>query len=258
MLDVARTGVSARRIVPHYQPKVDLRTGQIIGFEALVRCTRTIGDPLLPEAFSHAFGDRELAREISSQMLKSVLHDMRRWVAQGVAFGHVALNTCAADFHGDDFAERLLDELKRHQLEPSLLEIEVTEGVFLGRGASYVARALSVLSQSGIRVALDDFGTGFASLTHLKQFKVDILKIDRSFVAGIGKSADDTAIVRALIGLGQSLGIKTVAEGIETIEQAVFVKGHGCDSGQGYLYGRACAARAVPGLIGNQAVRSAA
>ena len=127
--------------------------------------------------------------------------------------------------------------------------MEVTEGVFLGRGAHHVARALSVLNERGIRIALDDFGTGFASLTHLKQFPVDVLKIDRSFVAGIGTNPDDTAIVRALIGLGQSLGIETVAEGIETRAQAEFVKTHGCDVGQGFLFSTARPADMVPSII---------
>lgn len=249
MLSIAREGVEGRRIVPHYQPKVDLVSGKLVGFEALVRCERDDGMPILPEMFALAFADRKLAAAIGEQMLAKVLTDVRAWVDGGIEFGHVAINSCAADFSGDNFAERLLDGLKALDLRPSLIELEVTEGVFLGRGAHHVKRALSILSERGMRIALDDFGTGYASLIHLKQFPVDVLKIDRSFVAGIGKNPDDTAIVRALIGLGKSLGIATVAEGIETQAQAVFAKVHGCDIGQGFLYSPAQPADRVPEVI---------
>jgi EAL domain-containing protein (putative c-di-GMP-specific phosphodiesterase class I) len=134
-------------------------------------------------------------------------------------------------------------------LAPSMIELEVTEGVFLGRGSQHVSRALAILSKAGMRIALDDFGTGYASLTHLKQFRVDVLKIDRSFVSGIGRNLDDTAIVRALIGLGNSLGIATVAEGIETLSQSEFARSHGCDIGQGYLFGKAQPGECVPAMI---------
>ena len=129
-----------------------------------------------------------------------------------------------------------------------LIEDEVTEGVFLGRVSHNVARALSLLSEHGVRIALDDFGTGYASLTHLKQFPVDVLKIDRSFVAGIGKDPDDTAIVRFVIGLGKSLGIVTIAERVETEAQAEFLTAHGCDIGQDFLYGTAEPRQIVPDI----------
>lgn len=249
MLAIAREAVAENRIIAFYQPKLDLGSGTLVGFEALVRCAQVGAAPILPEMFAPAFVDRQLAAAISEQMLAQVLGDMRGWIDAGLAFGHVAINTCAADFHADDFAERLLAELDAHGLPPGLIEVEVTEGVFLGRGAHYVARALRKLSENGIRVALDDFGTGFASLTQLKQFPVDVLKIDRSFVGGIGCNPDDMAIVRALIGLGNSLGIETVAEGIETTTQAEFVKAHGCAVGQGFLFSPAEAASQVPAMV---------
>lgn len=249
MLSVAREAVEAERIFPHYQPKVDLNTGALVGFEALVRCHRDDHAIIMPESFSQAFDDRELAVAISRKMIASVLHDIRIWVDRGLAFGHVAINTGAADFRDDRFAEMLLEQIRLHDLCPGMVELEVTEGVFLGRGSQHVARALSILSAQGVRIALDDFGTGYASLTHLKQFRVDVLKIDRSFVSGVGRNFDDTAIVRALIGLGESLGIATVAEGIETKAQADFATRQGCDIGQGYLFGAAQASEDVPGII---------
>ena len=249
MLSVAREGLAGGLMVAHYQPKIDLNSGAIVGFEALARCNRLGHEPMLPESFAQAFVDPQLAVAISRQMQEMVLDDIQDWTSQGLAFGHVAINTGAADFHADDFAEGLLAQIERRGLTPGMIEVEVTEGVFLGRGSHHVARALSLLSAAGVRIALDDFGTGYASLTHLKQFRVDVLKIDRSFVSGIGKNLDDTAIVRALIGLGQSLGIETVAEGIETHAQAKFVATHGCDIGQGFLYSPAQPACNVPGMI---------
>jgi len=184
-----------------------------------------------------------------------VLDDSLIWYKSGLDFGHIAINTGSADFHSDDFAETLLAEIAIRGLKPTMFELEVTEGVCLGRGSHNVARALSVLSAVGVKIALDDFGTGYASLAHLNQFRVDVLKIDRSFIAGIGENVDDTAIVRALIGLGTDLGIQTVAEGIETKEQEEFVKAQGCKIGQGYLFSAAQAPEFVPAIIERFACR---
>lgn len=246
MLEIARTGLSRGRIVPYYQAKINLESGKLIGLEALVRCTQASLDPLLPESFAHALADTEVARQIGETMLERVLDDIRLWTDRGLDFGHVALNTSVADFRSDNFGERLLNGLSVRGLKPHQVEIEVTEGVFLGRGADFVARALDLLSTAGVRISLDDFGTGYASLTHLKQFPLDAIKIDRSFVDGIGKRADDTTIVKALIGLGQSLGIETIAEGLETEKQVAFVKAQGCSVGQGFYFGKAVPAELVP------------
>ena len=258
MLEIARNGLMMDRIVPYYQAKIDLVSGRLVGFEALVRCTQVEGVPLLPESFAHALEDREVARQIGERMLERVLNDIRLWTDRGLNFGHVALNTCIADFHANNFAERLLAGLSDRKLQPSQIEIEVTEGAFLGRNACYVARALNQLSSSGVRISLDDFGTGYASLTHLKQFPLDAIKIDRSFVDGIGKRADDTTIVKTLIGLGRSLGIETIAEGLETKQQVAFVKAQGCAVGQGFYFGRALPADLIPLSIAGIARRAAA
>jgi EAL domain-containing protein (putative c-di-GMP-specific phosphodiesterase class I) len=114
----------------------------------------------------------------------------------------------------------------------------VTETVFLGRGAEYVEDALKMLSAAGVQIALDDFGTGYASLSHLNHFPVDVIKIDRSFIKNLETSPHDAAIVRAVINLGRSLGIKIVGEGVETARQAAYLKRHRCHSAQGYLYGK--------------------
>ncbi|TPG42570.1 EAL domain-containing protein [Sphingomonas koreensis] len=258
LLAEARSALTNGAVVPGYQPKIDLRTGLVAGFEALVRLSANPGLREHPQMFACAFGDRELAVEIGARMTQQVLDDVKSWSNAGVAFGHVAINSCAADFVSNDYAERLLAMLANRNLDPRLIELEVTEGVFLGRGSHHVERALAKLSSAGIRIALDDFGTGYASLSHLRKFPVDILKIDRTFVAGACVNADDAAIVRALVGLGQSLGIETIAEGVETPGQAALVKAAGCSTAQGYLYGAACAARLVPAVIAKLACARAA
>lgn len=120
--------------------------------------------------------------------------------------------------------------------------------MFLGRGAEYVERSLKSLSASGIRIALDDFGTGYASLSHLKQFPVNVVKIDRSFLRDV-KDPHNAAIIRTVVGLGRSLDLDVVAEGVETVEQEAYLISEGCRLGQGYLYGKAAPASRVPGLV---------
>jgi len=239
MLNLARDALQQDRITPFYQPKVDLRTGRIAGFEALLRWRDHSGRVHLPDTVAAAFDDVNLAAEISDRMIGHVIEDLQRWRDAEVAFEHVAVNAAAAEFRRGDFAERLLERLRSADLPAASLQIEVTETVFLGRGADYVERALKLLSGAGVKIALDDFGTGYASLSHLKQFPVDIIKIDRSFVRDLEGDPEDAAIIDAVIQLGRSLGIKVTAEGIETEAQHDLLCAKGCDYGQGFLYGRA-------------------
>jgi diguanylate cyclase (GGDEF)-like protein/PAS domain S-box-containing protein len=238
MLNLARSALKSNLIEPFYQPQVNLKDGRLIGFEALLRWRHPRLGLQLPGSVSAAFEDRELATAISDRMFERVIADMRLWLDAGLAFGHVAVNASAAEFRRDNFAERVLALLKAGNVPPSNLELEVTETVFLGRGSELVDRALSLLSSEGVRIALDDFGTGHASLSHLKRFPVDIIKIDRSFVRDIEDDPEDAAIVNAVINLGKSLALETIAEGIETERQADCLTAQGCTIGQGYYFGR--------------------
>jgi diguanylate cyclase (GGDEF)-like protein/PAS domain S-box-containing protein len=249
MLSLARAALAKGSIQPYFQPKVDFSTGGLSGFEALLRWHDPRRGIQLPETIFAAFQDLELAAQISDRIVERVIREIVGWLDQGLPVGHVAINAAAAEFRRGNFAERLLEQLSRAQVPTSMLQVEVTETVFLGRGAEYVESALKTLSREGVEIALDDFGTGYASLSHLKQFPVDVLKIDRSFVRDFAEDPDDAAIVRAVINLGKSLGIKTVAEGVETEAQAAFLADQGCDFGQGFLYGRAIAASEMPALI---------
>ena len=252
MLNLARDAIRQGLIVPYYQPKINLCTGRIAGFEALLRWRHRSLGMQAPATIAEAFGDMKLASQIAERMQTSVFADMRRWLDQGLDFRHVAINTSGAEFRRDDFAEQLLARLQRAEVPPERLEVEITEKTaFLGKNSEHVVRALEVLRKHRVRVALDDFGTGFSSLSHLKDLPVDVLKIDQSFVRDIAGTpdSDDAAIVLAVLNLGRSLKIEVVAEGIEHQSQADFLRANGCDTGQGFLFGKAVPAAEVPALI---------
>jgi diguanylate cyclase (GGDEF)-like protein/PAS domain S-box-containing protein len=249
MVQLARDAIRDDRIVPYYQPKLDLRTGAVTGFEALLRWRTPRGGIGTPASIEAAFEDLEVAAAISDRMIERVIGDMRGWLDKGVAFGSVAINASAAEFRRDTFAERLLEQMQEAKIPARFLQLEVTETVFLGRGAEYVHRALALLHARGVMIALDDFGTGYASLRHLKEFPVDKIKIDQSFVHGMASDPDDAAIIHAVINLGDSLGIRVVAEGIETEAQAHRLIELGCEYGQGFLFSKAVSARRVPALV---------
>jgi EAL domain-containing protein (putative c-di-GMP-specific phosphodiesterase class I) len=236
-------------IEPFYQPKVSLIDGRPAGLEALLRWRHPTWGVQAPNTLEAAFEDAELALAISERMIQQVLRDIADWTSAGIDFGHVALNVGAMEITKRQFAERLLDALHIAGIEPSKLQIEITEGVFLGAGSRNVADNLALLSREGIRTALDDFGTGFASLTHLKAFRVDVLKIDRSFVRGLPEATDDGEIVHAITQLGRSLGIEVVAEGIESAAQFGQLKSFGCHVGQGFLFSPAVSALDVPDVL---------
>jgi diguanylate cyclase (GGDEF)-like protein/PAS domain S-box-containing protein len=250
MVQRARDAVADDRVVPYYQPKLDLSDGTVVGFEALLRWRDANGRVHLPQSIRAAFEDLDVAATISDRMVHHAIADMRAWLDRGVAFDHVAVNASAAEFRRDNFAERVLEGLAQAEVPTRHFQLEVTETVFLGRGAEYVHRALGLLSTNGVKIALDDFGTGYASLRHLKQFPVDIIKIDQSFVRDMEEDAGDEAIIRAVINLARSLSIKVVAEGIETRSQADRLVELECDFGQGFLYSKAVPASRVPSLMG--------
>ncbi len=250
MVHLARTAIEDDRIVPYYQPKLDLTTRSLVGFEALLRWRNPRGRIGQPAAIEAAFEDSDVAAQISDRMIERVISDMRGWLDRGVDFKSVAVNASAAEFRRDNFAERVIEQLRRADVPTRCFQLEITETVFLGRGAEYVHRALALLNMRGVKIALDDFGTGYASLRHLKQFPVDIIKIDQSFVRDMAIDPGDEAIVRAVINLGRSLGIKIVAEGIETPDQERRLIELECDMGQGFLYSRAVPANRVSALVG--------
>ncbi|KKW93227.1 diguanylate cyclase [Sphingobium chungbukense] len=250
MLERARDALVHSPPAPWYQPKVDLSTNRVIGFEALLRCVRPNGSIIMPGEIAAAFEHSELGRVITERMLAQVLADCRMWQDQGLDFGHVAINVPGVELHDGSFPDRLLDALEATGVPPNRIELEVTESVFLGRNAEVVERSLHRLSAAGVSIALDDFGTGYASLSHLKQFPIDIIKIDQCFVRDLETDPDDAAIVRTVLNLAYSLGIRTVAEGVENVRQLDYLRAGGCHFGQGFHFGAAAPASQVPEMLG--------
>lgn len=248
-----RAALAARQIVPFYQPKVCCWTGRISGFEALARWQHPTRGVLTPGYFGTAFEDPELATAIGDTLIRHVAADMRAWRDGGLDFGRVAVNVSSAEFRKPDLAGSILEVLAGYGVPTAQFELEVTETVFLGQGAESVPAVLNRLHDSGVLVTLDDFGTGFASLTHLKQFPVDHIKVDQSFVRNMEQDGDDAAIVAAVVGLGRSLGMHVTAEGVESAGQVERLRALGCDYAQGYHFAKPMAASRVPHFLRNWA-----
>ena len=222
----------------YYQPKVSLHDGGHTGFEALVRLNKPDGTVLSPNSFMVALEDPALSMEIGEFVISAAIDQAERWKRAGVPFNNIAINLSASQFRDPELAERILSAIVARNLHSSMFEVEVTEGVFLSTASDSVLNACQKLKQGGVRIAFDDFGTGFASLTHLRDFPVDIIKIDRSFISCLGQGGNTTAIVNAMVGLARNLSMCVVAEGVETQTQADFLKSIGCNQAQGYLFGR--------------------
>ena len=224
-----------------YQPKVDMRSGGHVGFEALLRWRRPDGGIATPGSFSAALEDPELSRRIGDFVLQAVMDQACAWQSEGLAFGHVAVNFSASQFRHGSIVQALLDQLAERGLPVGTIEVEVTEGIFLNEETELVLQILREFKAQGMRIALDDFGTGFASLTHLRRFPVDTIKIDRSFVSRFLHHSEDNAIVQSILHLAAALNLEVVAEGIEREEEREVLAAFGCAVGQGYLFGPAMA-----------------
>jgi diguanylate cyclase (GGDEF)-like protein/PAS domain S-box-containing protein len=242
--DLAKTVINEQLIVPYFQPQFSLKTGKLVGYEALLRLA--VGDRIIPPiAIQHAFDNAELAARLGDAMLFNVLEQIKIWRKGGFQFGSIAVNASAAELSRKGYAERVIQALADADIAPAHLEIEVTEGVLIGRGAERVTDSLRTLKNAGLSVSLDDFGTGYASLTHLKSLPINRIKIDRDFVRDITLDQEDAAIVSATVGLAHALSLDVVAEGVETHEQAEFLRKCGCDIVQGHLFGRAIPAAEI-------------
>ena len=242
-----KSGLADGQFVPFYQPKIDLRQRSIAGFEVLGRWNSPKG-LRGPGDFMAALDDPALAREYFTRQLDKVLADVTEWRADGLEVGRMALNTSSSDYVSFDLASHVLQRLEDSHLPAAVLGLEITETVILSdmRG---IERTISRLRNAGIEIALDDFGTGYASLTHLRGLPIDVVKIDRSFIDRVVEDSGDRAIVAGIVSIGRALGLKIVAEGIETAEQADVLREDACDEGQGYFYGRPMPASDVPGFV---------
>lgn len=238
----ALRGALARdEFVLHYQPQVDLDTGQLRGAEALVRWRHPHQGLVQPARFIPIAEELGIIVEIGGWVLEAACAQLARWRALGLRIPRMAVNLVAQQIEREGFVEQVETILARHGIAPEQLEFEVTESMIMRQAERGIA-SLSALRAMGVGISVDDFGTGYSSLGYLHRLPIDQLKIDRSFVSELDAQPDDAIIVRAIIALGRSLGLEVVAEGIETEAQAHFLKAEGCRVGQGYLYGRPCPA----------------
>jgi diguanylate cyclase (GGDEF)-like protein len=231
--------LAENRIDAHYQPIVRLDTGEVVGFEALCRMTTPSGDVISAANFHEATKDAHVAADLTQCMMLRVASDVRKWLDMGLPFQHVGINLAAADFHAGNLQDRLCSAFEHAGVSLRHIILEVTESVYLGQREHVVADEIKALRERGMRVALDDFGTGFASLTHLLTVPVDIIKIDRSFIERLVPGDAGAIIVEGVMSIATKLGIRVVAEGIETDDQLAQLLKFGCTLGQGYLFSRA-------------------
>ena len=231
-----RLAVSNKEFMPVFQPKIDLATGQIMGAEALARWYRKGGKVVMPGTFISVAEEIGIIDEIGRQILKASCQSAATWVRDGYAVP-VAVNVSPQQFEQDDFATTVADALRSSGLPANLLELEITENMAI-EDPQKVTEVMQPLREMGVRLAIDDFGTGHSNLAVLTQLPFDVFKIDRQFVSALQTDRQAPAIVEMILAMSETLGLKTVAEGIETEEQARFLRRRGCALGQGFLYSR--------------------
>jgi diguanylate cyclase (GGDEF)-like protein/PAS domain S-box-containing protein len=232
-----RRALERQEFTLHYQPKINIRSGQITGCEALIRWTHPTRGPISPAQFIPIAEDCGLILPIGRWVLRHACKQAQAWVEAGLRPTTMAVNVSAMEFRDEDFLKSLFLVLDESRLDPRALEIELTESVLMKRVDS-TAAILQTLRKSGVQVALDDFGTGYSSLSYLRRFPIDALKIDQSFVAQLVSGGDGTAIVTAVISMAKSLRLRVIAEGVETLEQLEFLQSHHCEEAQGYYFSR--------------------
>jgi len=232
-----RRALERQEFAVHYQPKINLRTGEISGAEALIRWTHPTRGSVSPAQFIPVAEDCGLILPIGNWILREACKQARTWVDAGLRLGTMGVNISAIEFRNESFLEGVFAILKDTGLDPTSLELELTESVLMKHPES-TASVLQALRAKGVQVAVDDFGTGYSSLSYLQKFSIDALKIDQSFVRRITTAPDETTIVTAVIGMARNLKLRVVAEGVETLKELEFLQAHQCDEAQGYYFGR--------------------
>jgi len=244
-----RDAIDRKEFVLHYQPKMNLETGAIIGVEALIRWHHPERGMVSPVQFIPIAEDCGFIVPIGQWVLREACHQARAWQDLGLRPVRMAVNVSAVELRASDFVAGVNDILTETGLDPRYLELELTESFLMQDSKSTVA-VLEALKGMGVQLALDDFGTGYSSLSYLKRFPIDTLKIDQSFVRDLTTDADDASIVTAVISMGKSLHMGVVAEGVETQEQLAFLREQSCPEGQGYYFSRPVVAEAFTPLLG--------
>jgi diguanylate cyclase (GGDEF)-like protein len=232
----------------HYQPKVDMATGQITGVEALLRWTHPDLGVLPPAQFIPLAEETGLIVPIGRWVLKEACAQNMAWQRRGLQPVSMAVNLSPRQFVDEHLLQDIDEALATSGMPAVLLQLEVTESMVM-RNVSRAVRVLDAIQRRGIRLAIDDFGTGYSSMSLMKQFPIDTIKIDRSFVRDLPDDSEDRAIAQAIISMGKALGLTVVAEGVETTEQEIFLRDHACDEMQGFLFSKPLPASQVADLL---------
>ena len=252
LVNALRQAIALKQLTVHYQPQLDLHTKKLVGVEALLRWRHPQLGEVQPTEFIPLAESSGLIISIGSWVLEQAVQQIERWQQAGIANICVSVNLSSIQFRDPELPTLVQAILQRYHVLPQSLELELTEGVALENPEGAVSM-MDALDQLGVRLSIDDFGTGYSSLSYLKKFKVYKLKVDQSFVRDISTDDEDKAIVIAIINLARSLGLKTIAEGVETAEQKAFLLSHGCDEIQGYLLSQPMASEeATAYLLANQ------
>ena len=245
-----RHAIERNEFVLHYQPKMNVRTGEVTGVEALIRWRHPQRGLVPPAQFIPIAEDCGLIVPIGRWVLREGCRQARAWQDAGLPPLPIAINVSAVELRARDFVPEVRAILGAEGLEARYLELELTE-TFLMQDSTSTSVVLMALKGMGVRLALDDFGTGYSSLSYLRRFPIDTVKIDRSFVRDLTTDADDASIVTAVISMGKRLHMQVVAEGVETPEQLEFLREQSCPEGQGYHFSRPMAAKEFAVLLGH-------
>jgi EAL domain-containing protein (putative c-di-GMP-specific phosphodiesterase class I) len=239
----------------HYQPQFSIGDDRIIGMEALLRWDHPELGSVSPVEFIPVAEDCGLILPIGEWVMRTAAHQLERWLDQGYPPMVMAVNLSAVQFRHRSLPNLVSSILQAAQLPPELFELELTESVAMHDPQGAIA-VMNALHERGIRMSIDDFGTGYSSLNYLKKFRVYKLKIDKSFIQDIDSDSEDRAIVAAIASMSRSLGLRTIAEGVETIEQLDFLREQGCDEAQGYYFSKPLPAVGIETFLAAHAARS--
>jgi len=258
LLGDLRTAIGENQLRLHYQPKVDLRRGQVVGVEALVRWEHPDRGTVPPSDFIPFAEQTGVIRHVTRWVLEEALRQCGAWYANGLSL-NVSVNVSSRDLLDRDLAQIVDEATRRHGVPADLLTIEVTESALV-EDPQRAQETIRNLKQRGVRLSLDDYGTGYSSLAYIQRLQFDELKVDRSFVTHMSRREKDSAIVRSTIDLGHNLGLTVVAEGVEDIEVITLLRELGCDLIQGYGVSRPLVCEGVAGWVAScqwSAVRGA-
>jgi len=248
-----RRAVERRQFSLHYQPKVDLGTGQITGVEALLRWKHPELGQVSPAQFIPLAEETGLIVPIGRWVLREACAQNMTWQRGGLRPVSMAVNLSPRQFADEHLLNDVDEALQASGMSAVLLQLEVTESMVM-RNVARAVRVLNAIQDRGIRLAIDDFGTGYSSMSLMKQFPIDTIKIDRSFVRDLPRDSEDQAIAQAIISMGKALGMTVVAEGVETAEQHAFLRNHDCDEMQGYLFSKPLPAGELATLLQSPSV----